>query len=276
MKVLQVINNNVVSSADEDGNELVIMGRGVGYQKRTGDEIDSVKIGKIFQLSRENTNQFMLLAKEVPYEHIRLAEKIIRYAQDCLQTKLNQNIYITLTDHLNYALERKKQGIVFQNDLLWEIRQYYRNEYEIGMAALSMIYDELGVMLNEDEAGYFALHLVNAEMNVGMQQVSSMPGIMKDILNIVKYTMNQEIDENSLYYSRFVTHLKFFLQRALRGECYSNEEGALGKTIRSSYPEAYACSLKIRDYIRKTMQYDVEQEELSYLTLHIARITNQE
>lgn len=273
MKVLQVINNNVVSSADDDGNEVVVMGRGVGFQKKSGDEIDAAKVGKVFQLSAEHTNQFMQLVKEVPYENIRLAEKIIRYAQDILQTKLNQNIYITLTDHLNYALERKEQGIVFQNDLLWEIRRYYKNEYEVGLKALEMIQEELGVTLSEDEAGYFALHLVNAETNVGMKQATSMPGIIMDILRIVKYTMNREIDENSLYYERFVTHLKFFLQRAMRGEGYQDKEDAITETIRSSYPESYACALKIKEYVKQKLQYDVGSEEVTYLALHITRVT---
>ncbi len=112
MKVLKVINNNVISSMDESNKEVVVMGKGIGFQKKTGDQIEQEKIEKIFHLSAENRTQFEMLVADMPYDHMYLAKEIIQYASQSLKTKLNKNIYITLTDHLNFAIERKKQGSV--------------------------------------------------------------------------------------------------------------------------------------------------------------------
>ena len=273
MKIIRILNNNVVSSLDERNSEIVIMGKGIGFQKKVGEEIDESKIEKIFRMPSTNASQFEKLVEEMPYEQVKVADEIIAYAKDTLERKLNKNIYITLTDHLNFALERQKQGITFQNALLWEIERFYQKEFQIGCKAIEIIKERLNVELTRDEAGFFALHIVNAEMDIGdMHQAMEMPGIIKDILNIVKYTFGIEIDENSLSYERFITHLKFFVQRAVTNQCYPTDDEEFVKTLRNKFPESYDCAVRIKDYMNKKMQYDTGEEELMYLTMHISRI----
>ena len=36
MIIGKIINNNVVSSWDEEGKEIIVMGRGLGFQKKAG------------------------------------------------------------------------------------------------------------------------------------------------------------------------------------------------------------------------------------------------
>lgn len=272
MQILRVINNNVISSLDAEKREVVVMGRGIGFQKMAGDTIEDEKIEKVFHLPREHTNQYERLVSDMPYEHIKMAEEIIRYAGKTLNRHLNKNIYITLTDHLNFAVERQKQGVIFQNALLWETKKFYKEEFEIGLKAIELVKEKIGVVLPEDEAGFIALHIVNAEMDGDIKQAGSMPEMIKDMLNIVRYTFGIEIDESTLSYERFVTHLKFFLQRAVQGVCYDNEDPELSESIRKRYTKEYACARKIRDYVRQRIDYVVSEEELTYLTMHIARI----
>ncbi|MFA9463587.1 MAG: BglG family transcription antiterminator LicT [Velocimicrobium sp.] len=272
MKILKVINNNVVSSINEKKNEVVVMGKGIGFQKKIDDEIDAEKIEKIFSLPEESANQFEMLVKDISYEMIDLAEDIICYAKKSLNRRLSKNIYITLTDHLNFAVERKKQAISFQNALLWEIRKYYNEEYRLGLKAIEMVKERIGIELSEDEAGFIALHFVNAEIDGDMKKVTFMPVIIKDILNIVRYTFSIEIDETTLSYERFVTHLKFFLQRAVRNECYESDDFGFNKDIQLRFSDAYQCALKIKGYMNKKMKYCIADEEITYLTIHISRI----
>lgn len=272
MQILRVINNNVISSLDAEKREVVVMGRGIGFQKKAGDTIKDEKIEKVFHLPREHTNQYERLVSDMPYEHIKMAEEIIRYAGKTLNRHLNKNIYITLTDHLNFAVERQKQGVIFQNALLWETKKFYKEEFEIGLKAIELVKEKIGVVLPEDEAGFIALHIVNAEMDGDIKQAGSMPEMIKDMLNIVRYTFGIEIDESTLSYERFVTHLKFFLQRAVQGVCYDNEDPELSESIRKRYTKEYTCARKIRDYVRQRIDYVVSEEELTYLTMHIARI----
>ncbi|SEW39546.1 BglG family transcription antiterminator LicT [[Clostridium] fimetarium] len=273
MRIIRILNNNVVSSLDEKNNEIVVMGKGIGFQKKQGEEIEDAKIEKIFRMPHTNASQFERLVEEMPYEQVKVADEIIGYAKDTLGKKLNKNIYITLTDHLNFALERQKQGITFQNALLWEIERFYNIEFQIGCKAIEIIKERLNVELTKDEAGFFALHIVNAEMDIGdMHQAMEMPGIIKDILNIVKYTFGIEIDENTLSYERFITHLKFFVQRAVTNQCYPTDDEEFVKSQINKFPQAYGCAVRIKEYMQKKMKYDTGEEELMYLTMHISRI----
>lgn len=189
VKILKVINNNVVSAYNEQGKEVVVTGKGVGFQKKAGDMINPDQIEKIFRLDDDHTNEFEALIKDIPYEYIRVAGKIISNAKKCLDKKLSKNIYIGLTDHMNYAITRAKQNIQIENALLWEIKRFYHQEYQIGLDALNIIKRELGVSLPEDEAGFFALHIVNAEIGADMRNTAKAPDIIKDVLNIVSYTL---------------------------------------------------------------------------------------
>ena len=273
MKIIRILNNNVVSSLDENDSEIVVMGKGIGFQKKPGDEVEESRVEKIFRVPHASVSQFEKLVGEIPYEQVKVADEIIAYARETLNKKLSRNIYITLTDHLNFAVERQKQGIELRNALLWEIEKFYDREFQIGCKATEIIKDRLGVQLTRDEAGFIALHIVNAEMDIGdMSQVMEMPGIIKDIVNIVKYTFGIEVDENTLSYERFITHLKFFVQRAMKNQCYPVEDEDLVKTFRDKFPQEYACALRITDYMKKKTEYETGQEELLYLTIHISRI----
>lgn len=276
MKIVRVINNNVISSVDERGNEIVVMGKGIGFGKKPQDVIEDCKVEKIFSLPSESTSQFETLLKDIPYENIRLAEEIIGYAKEELGKNLSKNIYITLTDHLNYAIERKRQGIELQNAFLWEIRKYYQKEYQIGLHAIAMVKERIAVELSEDEAGFIAVHLLNAEMDADLKQSVTMPGTIKDIINIIKYAMGREIDENSLSYERLVTHLKFFLQRVIKQETYPNRDEVMCKTMREHCPKEYECAGKIKDYVKAKFGHETSEEELMYLTIHINRVTRTE
>lgn len=272
MRILKVINNNVVSSMDEKQQEVVIMGKGIGFQKQKGEEVDKEKIEKIFCIPRESSSQFEQLVRDMPYEHMQLAEQVIGYAREHLKRHLNKNIYITLTEHLNFAVERVKQGAEFQNALLWEIQKFYHEEYLIGLKAIEMVKEKLGVELPEDEAGFIALHIVNAEMDGDIRQAANITSMIKDMINIVRYTFGVELDESSLSYERFVTHLKFFIQRAVQGETYESDDIEFNQSIQKKYPLNYECALKLRDYVVKKLGYEVSEEELTYLTVHITRV----
>ena len=275
MDILKVINNNVVSAHDNNNNEIVVMGKGIGFGRKPGDVIEEDKIEKIFSLPKEHTCNFEELVENMPYEHVRIADEAITYASKKLHRELNRNIYITLTDHLNFAIERQKKGITLQNALLWEIKKFYAEEYEIGLGIVEMVRNELYIELPEDEAGFIALHIVNAEMegSGNLEDAQRIPSIIKDILNIVRYTYQEEIDEGSLSYERFLTHLKFFVQRAMRNEVYDETDMELYEMLQRRYPKAYACAKKIAKYMQDNKGYQVPEAELSYLTAHIARIT---
>lgn len=275
MKVDRVINNNIVSAA-EDGREVVVMGRGIGFGAKPGIEIPEQKIEKVFRLDNQNNlNKFKELLAGLPLEHIQVSTDIINYARSVLNRKLNQNIYITLTDHINFAIERFHQKMSFSNPLLDQIKTFYREEYLVGEYAITMIERKVGVSLPDDEAGFIALHIVTAEYSTAMSDTIDITKLIQNVVRIVSEYFSLQIDESSLNYQRFVTHLRFLAQRIIAKELLDSERGEFNQLICRMYPEEYACSLQLREYIRDTYCHEVTEEETAYLAVHIKRVRGQ-
>ena len=272
MKIDKIINNNIVS-AIADGKEVVIMGRGLGFGMKPGKEIPEGKIEKVFRLDSQNsTDKFKELLANLPLEHIQASTEIINYAKSVLNRRLNQSIYITLTDHINFAIERFKERMVFTNPLLNEIKTFYKEEYLVGEYAVALIERRIGIKLPVDEAGFIAFHIVNAEYNTVMRDTIDITNLIQNVVKIVKEYFSMDLDETSLNYQRFVTHLRFLAQRIIGGEMLNSENPEFNQLISQMYPEEYACSLKLKDYIQVTYHHDVTEEETAYLAVHIKRI----
>lgn len=278
MRIAKVLNNNVITVIDDQHKESVIMGRGIAFKKQPGDEIEEKRIEKIFTLeNREVSQKLMTLLSDIPMEYMDISDEIIQYAQGVLGGKLHDSIYISLTDHIHFAIERYRLGMEIKNALLWEIKRMYRKEYAIGVKALGIITDKLGVTLPEDEGGFIALHLVNSQLNVEMRDTVTMTNIVKDIINIVRRSFVIDLDEESLSYYRFLTHLKFFAQRILSGTPSSKEtDNSLHDMVKQQYSASYACAEKIKDYAQKIYGRSLSNEEMLYLTIHIERVVKSE
>ncbi len=273
MKIDKIIINNIVSAIEADGKEVVIMGRGLGFGMKPGKEIPEGKIEKVFRLDSQNsTDKFKELLANLPLEHIQASTEIINYAKSVLNRRLNQSIYITLTDHINFAIERFKEKMMFTNPLLNEIKTFYKEEYLIGEYAVALIERRIGITLPVDEAGFIALHIVNAEYNTAMRDTIDITTLIQNVVKIVKEYFSMDLDETSLNYQRFVTHLRFLAQRIIGGEMLNSDNPEFNQLISQMYPEEYACSLKLKDYIQVTYHHDVTEEETAYLAVHIKRI----
>ena len=276
MKVVKVINNNLIKSVDDKNNEILVMGCGLGFKKVAGDEVDESLVEKVSTCNEKtSSSQLISLLEKIPLEHIQATNEIISFAKASLGKKLNQNIYITLADHINFALERQKQGIQIKNALLWEIKKLYNHEFLVGKEALHIIKRRLGIELPEDEAGFIALHFVNALMDdLSMEKTTDMTKMIQKILNIIKYHFNLELDEYSIHYERFITHLKFFAQRIFTGVTIDDQDDQFIEVLKRKYKKEYECTLKVKDYIKQEFDWDLTEDEMIYLTIHINRITN--
>lgn len=270
----KVINNNIISAYEKSGAEVIVMGRGIGFKKKQGEVVPADQISKIFRIkSRTLTEQFKELLANMPLERVRISDEIISHAKDHLKLKLNQSIYVTLTDHINFAIERVSQGIEPQNALLWEIKRFYPQEFQLGIYALELIHDRLGILLPEDEAGFIALHFVNAEYGTDIRDAVKFPDQMQAIVDIVERELGILLDESSLHYERFMTHIKFLIQRIYRKELLSSEDRELSLLMQRKYPREYQCSLKVAEYIMQATGSRLSEEEIMYLSVHIRRVS---
>jgi len=274
MKISKILNNNAAIINDE-GIEKVVMGKGISFQKKVGDEINKDGVDKIFVLSKQDDYQrFQQLLKDIPYDFVMAGEKIISDAKTKLGKKLDDKIYIDLIDHIYCASTRIKEGISVKNPIIWDIKHFYPDEYVVGIDAIKYLKDYMNIELPEDEAGFIALHFVNAELSDGdIENVYEITKLMQEVLNIVKYTFNVEFDDDNVYYYRFITHLRFFAQRMINHTAYNaNDDQDLYNLIKLKYKNAHACVEKISEFIATHYGYKLEDEEKMYLTIHIQRL----
>lgn len=277
MKIKKILNNNVALSNNELNQEIVVMGKGLAYQKKVGEEIDTSIIDKTFVLEKHGVaKKLAVLLKDTSEIYLKISLKILNYAQSQLSYKLDEYLYVALTDHLSFAITRYKEGIDLKNALLWEIRKYYKQEFQIAVKALDIIKEDTGIWLGEDEAASIALHLVNSQLSSdNMAAVVQVTEIVNNILNIVKYHFQMELDEDSVSYERFLTHLRFFGIRFIRKERYvESNDSFLYEQVKDKYSPAFRCSQKIKVYLENTYNWVISNDELMYLTLHIHRVTN--
>lgn len=277
MRIKKIINNNILCVVDEKGNELIVTGRGIGFQRHRGETIDSALIERTYRME-EKTGQRKLqdLLEKIPLEHLNLTESLIEHIQSQIPQKLNESLLITLADHISFAILRKAQGVEFSNPLKGSIMCYYPTEYHLGQYCLRVIREQMGVSLHEDEAAFIALHIVNAELNTNMSEMYEITKLIEGAIDIVEYFYQKKFDRESLDFNRFVVHLRYFAQRLFQGKIMEDEQGERDEMFRQlimkNCKEHYKCAQCIAEYIKNTYQKDLSEEELTYLTIHLKRI----
>ena len=274
MVIRQILNNNLISCLDEAGEEVLLMGKGIGWGVKAGQDADMEKVEKVFRMDSPRASaQLRQLFIEVDEAAIRASLAIVEDAKKSLRKRLNKNIYITLTDHISFAVERNKNGITFPNALRYGLQAYYKDEYEVGKRAIGIVYDKMGEKLPEEEAGSIALHIINSEYDYGMEKTMEVVNLVQKSLDIIRYGYNATFDEDSLNYQRFVTHLVFFAERVIEDTMLDDMNLYMKESLQQHYPREYSYAIKIKDLAEKQYDRTITEEEVIFLCVHIVRVT---
>ena len=276
VKISKALNNSCGVVLDDYEKEMILMGNGIGFGKSPGDSVDKTRIDKVFVLENEGAvSRFEQLLQRVPEAVITISETLIEEAQTMLSSALDESIHISLPDHMDGALTNIKNGICLRNSLLLEIKKFYPKEYALGCMGLELMEKQLSVSMPEDEAGFLAMHFINAQSRQDHVQARAVIGLVDEISQMIESEYKTEfsaIDRESLVYCRYMTHLKFFAQRILTKTCTpENVTKMLERSVRC-YTKAYAVSVKVCDYIEKNYHYAVSDDEVTYLTIHLVQL----
>lgn len=277
MVIKRILNNNAVMCLDEHNNEVILKGKGIAFQKKSGDTVDSKKIETVFKSQNvETIHRYQEMLVDVPDDIIEVSENIIELIKNNLEKELSDKIYVTLTDHISNLIERIRMGIVFDNGLLWEIKRLYKDEYQIGLKAVEIIRKEFDVKVEDDEANFIALHIVNAEIsNADLDDIIKITKMIEDVYDIVESDFDLCLDKDSLDYTRFLIHLRIFFERILNKSHLKHEENSeLLDTLKEKFPKQYKTVLKILDYVSGEYK-EVLDGEVIYLLIHVIKLTNQ-
>lgn len=275
MLIDKIINNNVIFSKDDTDKEIVIAGKGIAFQKKVGMTVEEERIEKIFHIKDypSNKNIEKLLA-EIPIKVFDITNQLIDFSKILLDKEISDSLLLSLSDHINTVLKRTKEGINIINTGVWEIKRYYHDEFLVGKKGLELIEENFGVTLPDDEAGFIAVYFVNATMDNNPDEVYTVLKIIQEVLSLIKYHFKRSFEEDSIYYYRFITHLKFFSQRLLNNEqqTTNDHDSDLFEIIKDKYVNSYECVLKIRQLLLEKYKYDVSKDEMLYLIIHIERL----
>lgn len=273
MTVEKVINNNVITAIDEVNQEVVLMGKGIGFQAKHGMTIPKDKIEKKFVLSnKDEIGKFEEVVGAIPIEHLDVCIEIINYATSVLGKRISSSIYISLTDHINFALERYKSGIESENPLASEIKSFYCNEYLVGEYAVAMIEKKLGIKLPVDEAASIAMHFVNAEYNTAMSDTVHITTLIREIIELVQRELHTKMDDTDISYGRFVAHLKFLAFRVFNDTQVPEQDKEYNDMVIRLYPKSFAVVERISAYMYEKYEYEMKMDEMVNMTIHIRRI----
>ncbi len=274
MKIRKILNNNLVLANDWQGNEIIVKGRGIGFNKKRWYTIEEAVIEKIFTPENsKKSKELQSYLTSIPEDYLDFVQGYVDYIKNSYDIKLNNSIYVSLSDHLTGTIKRFNEGISINNLLLLDIKQLYKLEYKIGLDMLEKLNEKFNVNLPLDEAGFIALHFVNAQDSEGKKDGFQISHIVNEIMKIVKrYYASIVFDEESLYYQRFITHLKYFAQRFLHKELNYKEDAKLFEIIKNQYKEAYGCVKLIYLMMEDKYNYQLTEEEMLYLTMHIQSI----
>lgn len=277
MRVKQKLNNNAVLVYDEKDNlEKIAIGKGLGFRARIYECIDVAQIDKIYTVEDKVTyKKFAQVLKTIPEQYIALSEEIISYTEKTLGVTLNAHVYISLTDHIAFAIERIKINIPIHNKLLNEIKILYKEEYAIGLWAVKLIEECLEIDFPEDEAGFIALHIHTIKLKQDhIAESLQTATIIKSVVELIAKDLNVEIDDQTIAYHRLITHLQFALQRAIRDHSLRSIDADIFEMIKQKYVKEYCCAIKIGLYVKKEYGLILPESELVYMTLHIKTISS--
>lgn len=279
MLITKAINNNVVLAEDENGRELVLFGKGLGFRGAPSYIEDESNIQRSFRdVSPELYDALASLTDDV----IIIASGIVDIARQELNCKLNPNLIFTIADHLQFAIERARNDKVIPNPLSEEVRFVYPREYEVGRRGVLLVkaIDE-DVDFPDFEAAAIALHVVNAEsldeggseaLSRNMSLVVKSAEVLEAVTDIVQRTLDIEIDRCSYSYVRFVTHMRFLIGRLMKGEIEQTRNSSLFRQATNDFSDAYVCARTIDEYLRTKHGWNCSDEELLYLMMHINRL----
>ena len=105
MQIKKILNNNVIVTEDENGCEVVAMGRGLAFGKKNGDSVDDGKVDKVYRLSdHDMLEKFKELLSGLRVDYLDASTAVIEMAEKELGVKLNETVYISLTDHIHMAI----------------------------------------------------------------------------------------------------------------------------------------------------------------------------
>lgn len=266
--VVKQLNNNGVLAKTSTDKEVILLGKGIGFNKKPNDQLvgvgDSIKC---YGLENENESLQDIIKDSDPV-FLEIASEIIAEAEKVFE-QFDTNILLALADHIAFSIERIKSNLYISNPLTSDIRLLFKDEYTVAAKARKIIEDKIGFTISDDEIGYISLHIhcgITQEKPFKSMQFAQ---IVHQTVTEVEEAFHIHIDDNSISYARLLNHIKFLL---LRLEKKEEVMISISDYTEKEFPEAFAIAAKICRYISSLLRVELSDDEKGYLALHIEKV----
>ena len=267
--VIKVLNDNIVL-VYQANIEKIIYEKGIGIGKQPDDIISKdASIEKTFSIENKiNYDNFNKLINTVDDEVIALCEEIIYMISKELNEDLHERVHLSLIDHIEFTLKRLKKGENIENPFLNEIKTLFSEEFKLAQKAATMIGDKTKIHFQDGEIAFITLHIHAARNDGGLSNAVRYAFVSNTIIKMIEDELAIEIDRKSLAYARFITHIRFTIQRILNNASLKNK---LLHTIKRKYYASFKLAQKISKFAEGELKLKVSEDETAYLAVYIQK-----
>lgn len=270
--VIKPFNNNVVL-AKHQGTEKILIKKGIGFSAKPGDRIPAdTDFERVFVIENPETSQrFKQIVAENDARLVGVCEEILHMISSATGEPLDEELHVRLTDHIAFTVFRLQNNDQIENPFMIEIETLYPQELALAKEAIKMLEKALNLQIPEDEAGFIALHIHSLKTRDKLSNSVKYAYICNSALEIIEDELGIAVDRKSLDYARFASHIRYAVERIIKGNPIKNE---LLPAIKKTYKDSYRLAQLVGKMMEEELYAEVPQEELGYLTLHIERLKN--
>ncbi|WP_067726285.1 glucose PTS transporter transcription antiterminator GlcT [Oceanobacillus damuensis] len=271
--VIKVLNNNVLIAADTEGQEVVLIGKGIGFNSKKNDPIAKETVEKLFVLRNENEQEnYKKLVNDIDEDTLNAIVSGVEIIKKRSQSMLNESVHVALTDHIVFAITRLLKGMAIRNPFLLETKALYPGEYEIAAEVVDFINQSLDINLPEGEVGFIALHVHSAITDSTLSEINRYSQLVTKLIGVIEEQFRMEIDRESIDYIRLIRHLRYTIERVMNDERLE-EPKKIADLLKKEYPSCYNLSWKLVKIMQQTLKKQVYDAEAVYLTMHLQRLS---
>ena len=269
-RVRKVLNHNaILVLAPEEKREYLILGRGVGFGRKTSERVEARPEDTVYSLQqtseRGSANE---IVRAVNPQCLEIAGAILDEAARVFG-KIDRSILFPMADHLDFAVRRLQNGEEIRNPLNQDIQMMFHAEYKVALCAVPLLRRIFQIEISEDEIGFLALHVHTAIEDEKVSEALQTAQLVRFCISMIEQETGQSIEVMSLGYNRMMNHIRYMVTRILTNESLHMN---LNSYMEHTYPASYAIARKVCIELGRTMKRQLQDAEIGYLAMHIERV----
>ena len=261
--ISKILNNNVIICINSN-QEVILIGKGIGFNKKPGMVVDdNASIEKVYKLDQKQQQEYYKSLVEIADEEVLQAIiESVNYITSTTYMKDDKQLVIALTDQ------------IISNPFAMETKHLYSEAYDIATQVIQRLNEKLDVTFPDDEIGFIALHIASNKEDLPMSEISLINKMISKCVLIIENDIGYPVNPRTVQYQRFIRHIQFLIRRLNKKE-YVHAQDEFINMVKTYYPNCYSTAYKISKVIQKDLDIDIDDSEIVYLALHIYHFQSQ-